>query len=345
MQRTRSGTWLILLPIALALAAAPPAARAQDAERAFFSGKTVRLVVGFGPGGGYDAYARMLAPHLSKVLAASVVVENQPGAGGLVALNRINTAAPDGLTMMIVNGTGAALSQLAEQAGARFDLGQFGYLGTVSASPWIWLVGPNSTIKTPQDAMKLGKKVNWAASGPADGMSDGAAFTCEALKLDCHVVLGYAGSNQAALAVTQGEMDAIYISDTSANNYVTSGQQHAVAAMGRVKSRFFPDLPTIFEALKLTPDQQWLFDFRGKLEDLGRILLVPPNLAPGRLAALQDAVRETLGDPALVAEGEKSQRYIDYLDAAKTRQNAQDVVTNISPEQRRRVQDILAKAR
>jgi tripartite-type tricarboxylate transporter receptor subunit TctC len=347
MQRMmRSGAWLArALSVALALAALASAAAAQDAERAFFNGKTIRMLVGYGPGGGYDAYARMIAPHLSKALGASVVVENQPGAGGLVALNRIYTAVPDGLTMMIVNGTGAALSQLTEQAGVRFDLGQLGYLGTVSASPWMWLVGPNSTIKTPQDAMKLGKKMNWAASGPADGLSDGAAFTCEALNLDCHVVLGYAGSNQAALAVTQGEMDAIYVSDTSANNYVASGQQRVVAAMGRTKSRFFPDSPTIFEAVKLTPDQQWLFDFRAKLEDLGRILLVPPNLPPGRLATLQGAVKETLNAPALVAEGERSQRYIDYLDAVATRKNAQDVVTNISPEQRKRVQDILTRAR
>jgi tripartite-type tricarboxylate transporter receptor subunit TctC len=340
------GTWLTrALSAALVLALGVPSARAQDAERAFFSGKTIRLVVGYGPGGGYDAYARMIAPHLSKVLGASVVVENQPGAGGLVALNRIYTAAPDGLTMMIVNGTGAALSQLTEQAGVRFDLGQLGYLGTVSASPWMWLVGPGSPIKTPQDAMKLGKRMNWAASGPADGLSDGAAFTCEALNLDCHVVLGYAGSNQAALAVTQGEMDAIYVSDTSANNYVASGQQHVVAAMGRVKSRFFPDAPTIFEALSLTPDQQWLFEFRGKLEDLGRILLVPPSMSAGRLASLQTAVKQTLNEPALIAEGERSQRYIDYLDAATTRKNAQDVVSNITPEQRKRVQNILAKAR
>jgi len=344
MQRMiRSGIWI--LSAALVLMVAASAARAQDAERAYFNGKTVRLVVGYGPGGGYDAYARMIAPHLSKALGASVVVENQPGAGGLVALNRIYAAAPDGLTMMIVNGTGAALSQLTEQAGVRFDLGAFGYLGTVSASPWIWLVGPNSTIRTPQDAMKLGKKMNWAASGPADGLSDGAAFTCEALNLDCHVVLGYAGSNQAALAVTQGEMDAIYVSDTSANNYVASGQQRVIAAMGRTKSRFFPDAPTIFDAVKLTADQQWLFDFRGKLEDLGRILLVPPSTPPGRLAALQAAVKQTLNEPALIAEGEKGQRYIDYLDAAATRKNAQDVVTNISPEQRKRVQDILTKAR
>jgi tripartite-type tricarboxylate transporter receptor subunit TctC len=343
MRRTiRSGTWLTLV---LAAALAASAARAQDAERAFFGGKTVRMVVGYGPGGGYDAYARMVAPHLSKVLGASVVVENQPGAGGLVALNRIYTAAPDGLTMMIVNGTGAALSQLTEMAGVRFDLAQFGYLGTVSASPWMWLVGPGSAVKTPQDAMKLGKRMNWAASGPADGLSDGAAFTCEALALDCRVVLGYAGSNQAALAVTQGEMDAIYVSDTSANIYVTSSQQRVVAAMGRVKSRFFPDAPTIFEAVKLTPDQEWLFGFRSKLEDLGRILLVPPNLPAGRLAALQAAVKETLTDPVLVAEGERSQRYINYLDAAATRKNAQDVVSDITAEQRKRVQNILAKAR
>jgi tripartite-type tricarboxylate transporter receptor subunit TctC len=342
----RSRTWpRWALAAAFAVAVMAPAARAQDVERAYFGGKTVRMVVGYGPGGGYDVYARMIAPHLSKVLGASVVVENQPGAGGLVALNRIYTAAPDGLTMIIVNGTGAALSQLSEQAGVRFDLGQFGYLGTVSASPWMWLVGPNSTIKTPQDAMKVGKKLNWAASGPADGLSDGAAFTCEALNLDCHVVVGYAGSNQAALAVAQGEMDAIYVSDTSANNYVSSGQQRAVAAMGHSRSRFFPDVPTVFEAVQLTPDQQWLFDFRGKLEELGRILLVPPNMPSNRLAYLQAAVKETLQKPALVAEGEKSQRYIDYLDAVTTRKNAQDVVTDIGPQQRKRVQDILAKAR
>ncbi|HEY6257296.1 MAG TPA: tripartite tricarboxylate transporter substrate-binding protein [Xanthobacteraceae bacterium] len=343
MQQTVRSAWLGAA-LVLAVAAAMPA-RAQDAERAFFGGKTVRMVVGYGPGGGYDAYARMIAPTLSRALGASVVVENQPGAGGLVALNRIYTAAPDGLTMMIVNGTGAALSQLTEQAGVRFDLGQFGYLGTVSASPWMWLVGPNSTIRTPQDAIKLGKRLNWAASGPADGLSDGAAFTCEALNLDCHVVLGYAGSNQAALAVTQGEMDAIYVSDTSANNYVASGQQRVIAAMGRSKSRFFPGAPTIFEALKLTADQQWLFDFRSKLEDLGRILLVPPGLPGARLAYLQAAVKTTLTDPALLVEGEKSQRYIDYLDAAATRRNAQDVVSDITPEQRKRVQDIITKAR
>ena len=111
---------LVLFMLALAAPVSPVAA--QDSEQAFFSGKTVRFVVGYGPGGGYDAYARMLAPYLSKNLGATVIVENRPGAGGLVALNGVSVAPPDGLAMMIVNGTGAAYAQLTDLQGARYDL-------------------------------------------------------------------------------------------------------------------------------------------------------------------------------------------------------------------------------
>ena len=77
-----------------------------------------------GPMAGYDAYARMIAPYLSKELGANVVVENQPGAGGLTALNRIYSAPNDGLLLMIVNGTAAGLSQIVEED-AVHDIGKF----------------------------------------------------------------------------------------------------------------------------------------------------------------------------------------------------------------------------
>jgi tripartite-type tricarboxylate transporter receptor subunit TctC len=333
--------WAAGMVLAAALVAP---ATAQESEENFFKGKTVKIVVGYGPGGGYDVYARMIASYIAKTLGATVIVENQPGAGGLTALNRLYTAPPDGLTMMIVNGAGAALAQLVEQSSVRYDLGKLGHLGTVSASPWIWLVGPNSPINTPQDAMNAGKQLMWSGSGPMDGLSDGAAFTCEALKLNCRIVMGYPGSNEAALAVTKGEMDAIYVSDTSANNYVKAGQNKAVATMARKKSRFFPNQPTIFEAVNLTPDQQWLFDFRANVEDLGRILVVPPGVPPARLAFMQEAVKKALTDPALVAEGEKSQRYIGYEDAETTRKRTLAVVTELTPEQRARVKGILTHA-
>jgi tripartite-type tricarboxylate transporter receptor subunit TctC len=73
-----------------------PTAHAQQGEAAFFKGKTVRMVVGYGAGGGFDLYARMIAPYLAKNLGAQVVVENQPGAGGITALNKImNNTPPD----------------------------------------------------------------------------------------------------------------------------------------------------------------------------------------------------------------------------------------------------------
>ena len=322
----------------------PGLAQAQtpEAEAAFFKGKNVRLTVGYGPGGGYDVYARMIAPHLSKQLGATVIVENQPGAGGITALNGTSVAAPDGLHMMIVSGNGAAMSQLTGSSGVRYDLAKLGHLGTVSASPWLWLVAPDSKIRTPQDALSLGREIMWSASGPMDGLADGAAFTCEALKMKCRVVMGYGGSNQAALAVTKGEMDSIYVSDTSANNYVKSGQNRAVAAISRKRSRFFPDVPTIFEAINLAPEEAWLIDFRANVEDLGRILVVPPGMSASRLGFLQEAVRKTLVDPDTVAEGERTQRYIDFQDAETTRKRTISVVTDVTPEQKARIIQILA---
>jgi len=339
LQVGSAGVW-----VAVCLAAAS-AASAQEAEKAFFAGKTVRMVVGSATGGGYDAYSRLIAPYLAKVLGATVIVENQPGAGGLIALNRLYTTAPDGLAISLSNGTSAAFAQLTEQQGARFDLGKFGYLATVGSPPGLWLVGPDSPIKTVDDAVKAKMKWRWAASGPADGLGNGAAFTCEALKLDCQIVAGYGGSNQSALAVTKGEMDAVYVPESSANNFVKSKQNAALATIVPKKSRLFLDKPTIFEAVKLNADQEWLFDFLSNVENMGRVLIVPPGMPGPRLAFLQAVVKETLADPQLIADGDRSQRIIEYLDPVSTHKNALDVVSNVTPEQKKRVQAILSRAR
>ncbi len=318
-------------------------AQAQSSDE-FYKGKTVRIVVGYGPGGGYDIYARMIAPYIGKALGTNVVVENQPGAGGITALNRIATGQPDGLSFMLVNGLGAALAQLTEQVGVRYDLGKLSHLGTVSASPWVWLVSANSPFKTPQDVLNNKKRFMWSSSGPIDGLSDGAAFTCAALELDCSIVLGYPGSNEAALAVAKDEMDMIYVSDTSANNYVKAGQNRALATMGRVKSRFFPQVPTIFEAVKVSPEGAALFDFHSTAENLGRILVAPPNMAPERLAHLQKAIETALRDPVLVAEGERTQRYVDFIDAEQTRKATVSVVSDIDPAFKKKMIAIIASA-
>jgi tripartite-type tricarboxylate transporter receptor subunit TctC len=263
----------------------------------------------------------------------------------LISLNRLYTTAPDGLTLSFANGTAAAFAQITEQQGARFDLAKFDFLATVGAPPGLWLVGPNSPIETVQDAINAKMKWRWAASGPADGLGNGAAFTCEALKLDCQIVPGYGGSAQAGMAVTRGEMDALYVPESSANNFVKAGQNRALATMSRKKSRWFLDHPIIFEAVELDTDQQWLFDFFSGVENMGRIMILPPGMPKARLAYLQEAVKETLHNPQLIAEGERVERIIEYLDPESTHKNALAVVANVTPEQKKRVQTILSRTR
>jgi tripartite-type tricarboxylate transporter receptor subunit TctC len=320
-------------------------ASAQEAEKAFYAGKTVRMIVGSGTGGGYDVFSRMIAPYLSKTLGATVIVENQPGAGGLIALNRLFTAEPDGLQISLSNGTSAAFAQLTGDQAARFDLAKYSYLATVGAPPGLWLVGPNSPIREVQQAVDTRMKWRWASSGATSGLGIGAAFTCEALKLDCHVVQGYKGSADAGLAVTRGEMDALYVPESSANNFVRSGQNWALATMSREKSRFFQERPTIFQAAKMDAEQTWVMDFLANVEKLGRILVAPPGIPPARLAYLQEAVRVTLANPQLIADGEKAERIIEYLDPPGSLKNAQAVVSSVTPAQKQRVLDILGKAK
>src|SRR5215207_706438 len=161
IRRLRKGGFV--MAVMLGLTAPASSAAAQDSEQAFFSGKTVRFVVGFGPGGGYDTYARLLAPYLSKTLGATVIVENRPGAGGLVALNGVYIAPADGLTMMIVNGTAAVFSQLTDLQGARYDLDKIGYIATLSAPPSLWTVGRHNEVKTISEALTGSRKWRWAA--------------------------------------------------------------------------------------------------------------------------------------------------------------------------------------
>jgi tripartite-type tricarboxylate transporter receptor subunit TctC len=315
---------------------------AQDAEKAFYAGKTVRMVVGSGTGGGYDIFSRMIAPYLAKVLGTTVVVENQPGAGGMLALNKLYIAPPDGLQISLINGTGAAFAQLTGDKSARFDLTKFSYLATVGSPPGLWLVAPNSPIREVQQALDAKMKWRWASSGGTSGLGIGAAFTCEALKLDCHVVQGYKGSADAGLAVTRGEMDALYVPESSANNFVKAKQNWALATMSRTKSRFFPDRPTIFEAAKMDADGLWVMDFLANVEKLGRILLAPPGIPPARLAYLQAAVKETLHNPQLIADGERAERIIEYLDPNGTHENVLAAVGKVTPEQKARVLKIIA---
>jgi tripartite-type tricarboxylate transporter receptor subunit TctC len=315
---------------------------AQDAA-AFYKGKQVKFIVSTGPGGGFDAYARMIAPLIEKEIGANVIVQNMPGAGGLVANNHVFSAAGDSLTMMILNGNNAALAQIVEDPSVRFDLPKFSFLGLVVTSPWMWIASPKSPMQTLDDFLKPGAKITWSGSGQMGGISDGAAVTCEALKLNCKIVRGYDGSAQGALALARGETDAMYVSDGSANNYVKAGNAKPVVAVTTERSAYFPQTPTVFEAIKLTPEAKWWFEFRAAVDDIQRMLAMPPNVPKEHLAYMQQVVKKVLTDPKVIEEGRNTQRFIDYKDPETVKKMVDTVLVSITPAQKKMVKEVILR--
>ncbi len=304
-------------------------------------GKTIRFVVGFGAGGGYDSYARLLAPLYEKQLNATVLVENQPGAGGLVALNRFVRAPGDGLSVTIVNGTGAGLTQILGLKAAKFDLTKMRQLGIVDGSRWLLLVQPNSPINSLTDMMKSSKQLAWGGSGKISGMSDGAAMACFTLGVNCKVVIGYKGSSSIALAVEQGEMDGMYVSETSALKYTKAGKVKPIATWSRGRSTLFPNLPTVFEQLKLTKDQEWWIDYRATIEGLGRMLVLPPGTPQKMTDTWLKATDNILSDPKVVSDFAKKRREIEYVPAKEVEKMLDKVLSSVTTKQRSQLRKVI----
>mgnify|MGYP003336239766 FL=1 len=162
----KRGGWISRLLSAIALSTFATSLHAQSPDAAFYAGKTVRFVVGSSAGGGYDTYARLIQPYLAKTLGANVVVENVPGAGGLTALDRVNRAEPDGLTIMIVHGVAASFAQLFGAAGVRFDLPKMSHLGMVSNASRVWVRGPNAPFRDFAQAKSMSRPMIWPATSP-----------------------------------------------------------------------------------------------------------------------------------------------------------------------------------
>jgi tripartite-type tricarboxylate transporter receptor subunit TctC len=332
---------LLAFVLGCAVSASLAPAGAQDASMPL-KGETVRIYVGFSPGGGYDAYARMLAPLLEKKTGATVVVENKPGGGGLTALNQLVRAKADGTHMMMLNGEGAIMAQLVKQDGVAYDMTKVTTLARVAHEQHLVLVRPDMP-DTLKEILASGKKIKFSAVGRIDNLSDYAAVLCEALKMDCQIIVGYKGSKEAGLAVMNGEVDALAISDGSGNEYAQGGKAKVIAAIGNARSPFKPDVTTVYEQFQLTADRKWYMDFRLSIKDYGRVMVAPPDMPADRLKYLQQVWKEILTDPAVLADAQKSQRPLSYEAPDKLNKTIRDILQSLPPEKVQEINDILQK--
>jgi len=329
------------LAAGLAVSAQWAPAGAQDASMPL-KGQTVRIYVGYSPGGGYDAYARMLAPSFEKKTGATVVIENRPGGGGLTALNQLVREKPDGLAMMMLNGEAAIMAQLTKQPGVSFDMTKVANLARVAHEQHFVLVNPNMPNSL-KEIIASGKPVKFSATGRIDNLGDYAAVLCETLKMNCQIIAGYKGSKEAGLAVMNGEVDALAISDGSGNDYAQGGKTKVIATIGNERSEFKPDIATVYEQFKLTPDQKWLMDFRLAIKDYGRVMVGPPGMPADRLKYLQNVWREILTDKAVMEEAAKTNRPLKYLAPDKLNKTTGELLQSLPPDKLEKVNEVILK--
>jgi tripartite-type tricarboxylate transporter receptor subunit TctC len=322
----------------IGIAAAPAGAADGD----FLKGQTVHFLVGYSPGGGYDTYARMLAPHFEKRTGATVVVENRPGGGGITALNQLYRAKADGLSMMMLNGESAIISQLTHQPGVAYDMAKVSIYGRVLEEPHYMIVNPKlpNTLK---EIVASGKKVKFSAGSRTDNLGDYAAVLCEALQMSCQIITGYKGSKEAGLAVMNGEADALTISESSALNYSKGGRTKIVATLARKRSEERPDMPTVYEMFQLPPERKWWLDFRLGIKAFGRAVVGPPGIPQDRLQYLQKVWRDVLTDPAVIAEGKKTSYFVDYESPDKLKPVVEELLERLPADKLREVNEVLLK--
>jgi tripartite-type tricarboxylate transporter receptor subunit TctC len=308
----------------------------------FYKGKTVRIVNGGAAGSGYDLYSRMLAPWFEKKLGANVIVESRPGAGMMTAMNHVWVQPPDGLTMMLAPGEGAVLAKLVDDPALRNDLTQYGLLARVNTAPRVLIVYPKGPYHTVADLLKQEKPLQIGANGKTDAASDTSAVFCQALKLQCKITIGYKSSSDFALAAIRGEVDGTILVEDSAARYAQGGQLRGVVVTARERSKLMPDVPTVYEAVKLDEEATWWLDFREDVRKVGRLLITPPGMAADKLAFLRKVTKEILTDPQAMEDFAKKQQPVLYGEPEEIGKILTNLLSpGLSAERRKEVKHVI----
>ena len=281
------------------------------------------------PGGGYDTYMRALIPHLEKKLGAKMLPTNEAGAGGLIAMNRVLNAPPDGLTIVLIGGEMLVTAQLYESPGVNYDVRKLVWLARVSSESKVALLGPKSPYNGVADMARSEKPVIFAGSGKIDGNSDFTALMADALGMKSKIIMGYKGTGDMNLAIQRGEVDGRVVSEEAAALYGPSTGMRVVVTLARKRVAQFPDVPTLFEAATLGPAQARLIDWRAGIAGLGRLIVVTPGTPQDRVDLLEKTLADTIRDPAFIAEARRLNLSANHAGAGEVRAAVEQAMTTL----------------
>jgi tripartite-type tricarboxylate transporter receptor subunit TctC len=309
----------VLAGAMLAASAVQPAA--ADDEAAFFHAHPVSVLIGYSPGGGYDAYARLLARIMPRYLPGNptMVPQNMPGAGSLTLANYLYNIAPKDGSVFGIFGRGLAMAPLLGQPGTRFEASKFTWLGSLGKEVSLCVTGPASPVKSWADATQHDFAVGGEGSGSDPDVFATVLKTQLGAKL--RLVSGYPGGNDILLAVERGELDgrcgwSLSSVKSTRPGWLTDKTFHFIIQLSLAASNDLPGVPLITDLAK-TPEQQQIAKLIFSRQLIAWPFAAPPGLPPGRAEALRSAFERTLGDGEFLAEAKKLGLEVEPMSGAE----------------------------
>ena len=309
-KRAAAGVSTVLLLISATAYAQSPATLA---------GKTVQVIIGYGPGGGFDQWGRTLARHIGEHLPGNptVIAENMPGAGSYLAASYIYSVAPkDGTVMALIDPT-AILGPIMGAAAARFEPTKMSWLGTPTRDTPVCIASGGADVKSAADLFS--KQLIVGDNGVGSTTHSYPSALKGLLGMKFKLIAGFPASADVLLAMDRGEVEGICESLESLakmrTDWFSSGKarvlfQGATAPNPDLKAQ---GVPNILDLAHSDEDKQALrFLYAGQA--IGRPFVAPPGMTPDNLKMLRDAFDATMKDPGFVADAKEQKLLVKPLD-------------------------------
>lgn len=320
--------------------------RCSIAQEQAFTGKTIRLIVGLAPGGGFDTYSRAIARHMGKHIPGhpAIIVDNMPGAASLVSANYLyKVARPDGLTIGNFVG-GIALHELFGKPGIEFQATKFEYLGVPAQDNFIIAVAKSTGITSVEKWIASGTLLKFGGVSPGGGTDDLPKVVKAVLGLPLQLVTGYKGTGPIRLAFNSGEIQGVSNSIESFNATWTSEMEKGeVVLILQQTAKPHPSLPNVPMALDLakSEEEKRLIRVQATINGVtNRLYALPPGTPKPLVQTLRRAFLQTLKDPDFLADAKKARLDIDPIDGESIANEVKGVF-NLDRSLVKKLQEIL----
>jgi tripartite-type tricarboxylate transporter receptor subunit TctC len=303
--RPLPATRLAIAVAAALLAVAPRPGLAQSD----FGGKTIRLYIGTGPGGGYDTYGRLVARHIGRQLPGNptVLPQNMPGASSLTLTNFLyNTAPRDGTALGIIN-QAMPTEQLLDLGNTNYDAQKFNWIGRVTSAVEMAIVWHTVPVGSVEDIRH--RETLMGGTGPTSATVFGPWLLDNLAGMKFKVVTGFNGTTEIALAMERGEVEGSATPLESLTSYRADWvRDHKIKILFQYTATRDPevgDVPTMVE-LGTTEQARDILRFYASAADVGRSIVAPPGMSDTTVTVLRRAFDRVLVDPAFVDEAKRA---------------------------------------